>query len=84
MPLVLVNRDVPALVQPNLLPLTYKGRMSHQGWSQTRGWVRAAFTRHQLLFVNCGVSVGLSGLGDLLQQRIEAGRQVDVMLTLIT
>jgi len=65
---------VPALVQPNLLPLTYKARMS-QGWSQTRGWVRAAFTRHQLLFVNCGVSVGLSGLGDLLQQRIEAGRQ---------
>jgi len=46
-----------------------------QGWSQTRGWVRAALSRHQLLFVNCGVSVGLSGLGDLLQQRIEAGRQ---------
>jgi len=46
-----------------------------QGWSQTRGWVRSALSRHQLLFVNCGVSVGLSGLGDLLQQRIEAGRQ---------
>jgi len=49
--------------------------MSSQGWSQTRGWVRAALSRHQLLIVNCGVSVGLSGLGDLLQQRIEAGRQ---------
>ena len=53
-------------------------RMS-QGWSQTRGWVRAALSRHQLLFVNCGVSVGLSGLGDLLQQRIEAGRQVEIL-----
>ena len=55
--------------------------MSSQGWSQTRGWVRAALSRHQLLIVNCGVSVGLSGLGDLLQQRIEAGRQVEVMKT---
>merc|ERR1712037_403660 len=57
-------------------------RMS-QGWSQTRGWVRATFSRHQLLFVNCGVSVGLSGLGDLLQQRIEAGRQRGLSSTAI-
>merc|ERR1711953_1077961 len=51
------------------------GEKTPQGWSQTRGWLRAALARHQLLFVNCGVSVGLSGLGDLLQQRIEQGRQ---------
>ena len=62
--------------QPRIAsPSISAGKMS-QGWSQTRGWLRAALARHQLLFVNCGVSVGLSGLGDLLQQRIEQGRQV--------
>merc|ERR1711997_1398315 len=68
------NRDVPALAEHNVLALRSNIGMS-QSWSQTRGWLRAAFNRHQLLLVNCGVSVGLSGLGDLLQQRIEAGRQ---------
>merc|ERR1712088_1101919 len=63
-----------ALAEHNVLALRSNIGMS-QSWSQTRGWMRAAFNRHQLLLVNCGVSVGLSGLGDLLQQRIGAGRQ---------
>ena len=67
---------MPDLAEHNVLALTSNIGMS-QSWSQTRGWLKAAFNRHQLLLVNCGVSVGLSGLGDLLQQRIEAGRQVD-------
>ena len=63
-------------LQPRIASPSVSAEKMSQGWSQTRGWLRAALARHQLLFVNCGVSVGLSGLGDLLQQRIEQGRQV--------
>jgi hypothetical protein len=38
------------------------------------GRVREAAARHQLFLVNIGVSAGLSGLGDLLQQRLETAR----------
>merc|ERR1711962_182280 len=62
-------------LQPRIASPSVSAEKMSQGWSQTRGWLRSALARHQLLFVNCGVSVGLSGLGDLLQQRIEQGRQ---------
>merc|ERR1711953_1504293 len=70
-------------LQPRIASPSVPAEKMSQGWSQTRGWVRAAFSRHQLLFVNCGVSVGLSGLGDLLQQWIEAGRQRGLSSTAI-
>merc|ERR1712223_460427 len=71
-------------LQPRIASPSVSAEKMSQGWSQTRGWLRAALARHQLLFVNCGVSVGLSGLGDLLQQRIEQGRQTPRSSTSLT
>ena len=44
--------------------------------TSARHAVSLAARRHKLFLANIGVSAGLSGLGDVLQQRMEEGRQV--------